>query len=808
MNHDFRRLLERGTVGRLSAGMVLKKALVNMTLMAIGFAGVGFAYCAVASGSREAGAGPQAAAAQSAAPRDRDAPVVQLRNETRSVLEKALASVRTVEDLEQRVWLLCEIARLQARAGLADALEGTLKTAIEAAQETESEHRLIDVAEALARAGDVKTAVELVDPLALNRDYGLNHVAAVMAGAGDVNGALRVAGTIRNENSRSEALQRIAIAQAEGGDMKGAQTTVAKISDAAALAEVLTAIAARQYRTKDPAAAQSLEHARRAADTIPPFVGDRHEPTDSRASALAAIAGVLAGSGATEEARKVAAEIAKAPWDDIARRNIAAAQAGRGEIEAALQTAENIHGAYEKGEALNDVVIAQVAANDHDAARTLASRIEPGRWRVDALLAIAKGQYRSGRRKEALEIFQAARREADLLVDGPRVGNAKPAALGHLASAQAEVGEEKAALAWIDDLASPLAKAWSLGGLAEGLAGRLPASPPPKIRILVSTPQVAEPAAEHAPKPITTFRGKIVLFGTRRAVGGEAQRIEMINPDGTGLETILTLDEGQAIHAGRVSPDGKRLAFSASQAGTRRPDLWSVTTDRVRRKIADDILVVAWSPDGRRLAAIRDTDPNTPGRENLILDVETGHEQRLPIPETDAVEDWSPDGATLIVMAANVDKVFEHPTKGAYPLRQIYLMHPDGTGRAPLTSRPLADNLDARFSPDGSRVTYFQRRHPDNLVLHFAVVQGRGGADARDLAQFNEIYKGNRHYKPNGPPCWSPDGKSVAWFIPRRKLDSSSMRIELLILSVETGQANRLDLHQRGLEWVQTLDWR
>ena len=194
-----------------------------------------------------------------------------------------------------------------------------------------------------------------------------------------------------------------------------------------------------------------------------------------------------------------------------------------------------------------------------------------------------------------------------------------------------------------------------------------------------------------------------MLFGTMRLGDREGRRIEMINPDGTGLETVLTLDEGEQIHAGRISADGEHLAYSASQPGRKTPDLWLLTTDRVRRKIADDLIVVAWSPDGRRIAAIRDTDPKTPGRENLIIDVKTGHEQRLPIPKEDAVDDWSPDGKTLAVMAGNVDKVFEHPTKGTYPLRQIYLINPDGTGAAPLTTRPLSDSLDARFSPDGSR---------------------------------------------------------------------------------------------------------
>jgi hypothetical protein len=44
--------------------------------------------------------------------------------------------------------------------------------------------------------------------------------------------------------------------------------------------------------------------------------------------------------------------------------------------------------------------------------------------------------------------------------------------------------------------------------------------------------------------------------------------------------------------------------------------------------------------------------------------------------------------------------------------------------------------------------------------------------------------------------------------VPRRRVKSASIRFELLILSVETGQAHRLDLHPLGIEWVQAVDWR
>ena len=82
----------------------------------------------------------------------------------------------------------------------------------------------------------------------------------------------------------------------------------------------------------------------------------------------------------------------------------------------------------------------------------------------------------------------------------------------------------------------------------------------------------------------------------------------------------------------------------------------------------------------------------------------------------------------------------------------------------------MLDSIWARFSPDGKRLVYHERRHQDGRVLHFAVVQNRDGTGRRDLISFDEVYKRNAGYKPNGHPCWSPDGTSVAWLIPRKKL--------------------------------------
>ena len=92
--------------------------------------------------------------------------------------------------------------------------------------------------------------------------------------------------------------------------------------------------------------------------------------------------------------------ITKAPWGDIAWKNIVAAQSERGEVEAALQTADQIRSGYEKGEALKAVVAALVRANDLAKVRRVADSIAKGFWQIEAMLEIARGKpVRAGVKK-------------------------------------------------------------------------------------------------------------------------------------------------------------------------------------------------------------------------------------------------------------------------------------------------------------------------------------------------------------------------------------------------------------------------
>ncbi len=798
--------------------MSMTRSLAVAVAFAIGLAGLSLCFLAPASerptvqneNQQEPPLQPQAT--------EQDA--ARVRNEVKSVLERAVRSVPSVDDIEQRVWLLCEVARLQTRAGLDEELDATLKLAVKAAEESESDHRRIDVAGALVAAGHVRQAIDVASAVhrQIERERAFSVVAAGQAKAGDVPGAIRTASLIHVDDLKGDALCSITNALADEGDFQGALKTAGAIIDDGSRGQALVAIATRQFRAKQPGSAQTLKQARAIADKLPVVLDSRGEPGDNKPALLSELAGVLAASGELEDARQVARSITKAPWGDIAWKHIVAVQSERGETDAALQSAEQIKSGYEKGEALKTLVAALVRANELAKASRVIDSIEKGFWQVEALLEIAKGEARAGRPQAVTEVLARVRQEAEHIKDQPRVENLKAAAFGRLARAQGELGKEAAALAWIEAEPSSLIKSWSLLGLAEGLAKGLPLHTPrkPPLRDLPAEGNTAQAAAaaigtrSASPperKPSGSFKGKIILFGTQRADRAGILGIEAMNPAGQNQETIALLEKETSLLGGRVSPDGTRLAFDQvrGQGKAAHSEVWLLMAEGQRRKVCDDAYVAAFSQDGTRLAVFRQKNREF---DNLIIDVETGKTTVLPLPKTDLVWDWSPDGQLLAVMAGNAGKVFEHPTKGTYPLRQIYLMKPDGSERSLVTTGPMLDSIAACFSPDGSRLAYQERRHHEGQVLHFGVVQARGTGRPRDLVQFTELYQGNIERRPHGSPCWSPDGKSIAWLVPRRKVQSAETHPELVFVTLATGKVERLDLFPHGLDWVQAIDWR
>jgi Tol biopolymer transport system component len=317
---------------------------------------------------------------------------------------------------------------------------------------------------------------------------------------------------------------------------------------------------------------------------------------------------------------------------------------------------------------------------------------------------------------------------------------------------------------------------------------------------VASAPHVAQ----QGEKPL---QGKIFFFGP-----SNGQLIQKMNPDGTQLETLLRLDG--SVHSGRVSPDGRRLAFGFQPRGSSQFEVWILEPGGVPRKLADRGSVTAWSPDGTKIACYSGSERGD--WECFTIDAATGGVRPLLIPKGDVVEDWSPDGETLCVVAGNLQRTFEHATKGKYPLRQVYLMKLDGTQQRLLTPETSFDTIWPRFSPDSTRIAHYRREYPNRVgsPIESLVTRKPDGSGAKTIFSFTKLSDDQVSVRPLGSPAWSPDGRSLVWVADRRRRDRRRLssgkwiEFELVFVLVGDGSIRRLPLEPNGISGWGTIDWR
>jgi hypothetical protein len=316
-----------------------------------------------------------------------------------------------------------------------------------------------------------------------------------------------------------------------------------------------------------------------------------------------------------------------------------------------------------------------------------------------------------------------------------------------------------------------------------------------------------------------SFCGKLVLFGAQREPrkSGTVEILTM-NPDGSGVESLVKLDDVGRM-TGRISPDGRRLAFGTKSGDGKRKETWILEADGSRRKLPIDGTIRAWSPDGKSLACFRPKGAD--GWESLRIEVESGGVHTMPVPPSDLIEDWSRVGETLSVMAGNREHVFEHAGKGTYPLRQIDLIGPDGSRRLRITKDPLLDNIWSRFSPDGSLVAHEQRRHVKDKVFEYFVVCGRDGGHPVEIIRGDKLDEELRvvesypsypyYWFPNGAPCWSPDGSRIVACLNNYKWTTGKrhmLRFALVFVTPEGRLERAVDLKKLGVVFVCEIDWK
>ncbi|MFG2062665.1 hypothetical protein ACGFIK_14735 [Micromonospora sp. NPDC048871] len=237
------------------------------------------------------------------------------------------------------------------------------------------------------------------------------------------------------------------------------------------------------------------------------------------------------------------------------------------------------------------------------------------------------------------------------------------------------------------------------------------------------------------------------------------------------------------------SPDGQRIAVSRFETvdGVRTQRIWIVDADGGRPRLlpiagrgrGDRETDPAWSPDGTRLALVRNSPgngpeaPRTPSRIEVV-DADTGRRLlELPVRDDlaaldDAQPAWSPDGTRLAF------------TRGTY--RGDMLTHvwtanaADGLDQTDMTETicgydcPVVDD-SAAFSPDGTRLVF--NREADGLILvdladnRCRLLLPGGGSCALAVP--------DREEGPHQPRdvAWSPDGERLT-FSARRAEDNNS----------------------------------
>ena len=268
-----------------------------------------------------------------------------------------------------------------------------------------------------------------------------------------------------------------------------------------------------------------------------------------------------------------------------------------------------------------------------------------------------------------------------------------------------------------------------------------------------------------------TIKGPAVpaIVGVRRAVGGTSGGAQLavsasgtliylpgpaaaystggtlVIGDGRSDPTPLKVPDGIYAHP-RVSPDGRLLAVSRSDAGS--PDIWTYElsggAEMQRLTFGGRSRFPIWSADSHRVTyqSMRDrgiwweaVDGGTPERLTTPLE----NEEHVP-------ESWSPDGSQLLFAVQ----------KGL--VNSLWVLTMADRKTMPIGQIQSAESLSVTFSPDGRWIAY-------------ASTERSGGVLSPNRGVFVEPFPPNGA-KRQAPkrlldyhPRWAPDGNGI-WYVP------------------------------------------
>jgi TolB protein len=211
--------------------------------------------------------------------------------------------------------------------------------------------------------------------------------------------------------------------------------------------------------------------------------------------------------------------------------------------------------------------------------------------------------------------------------------------------------------------------------------------------------------------------------------------IVVMNPDGSGRENLTTGPEDDTEPA--WSPDGRRLAF------VRDETIYVVRADGSGVRRLTTGASPAWAPDGERLVLAKRT-----GRGADLYVIRSDGSRLRRLTRTAAAEsepEWSPDGRSIAFVRA------------ARAGSHIYVMRPDG-GRARRVTTGAVEELSPTWSPDSRRLAFI--RDDETLGTSRVFITSVQGGRPRPLVRELEL---DPEATLEGSPFWSPDGKRIVF---------------------------------------------
>ena len=292
--------------------------------------------------------------------------------------------------------------------------------------------------------------------------------------------------------------------------------------------------------------------------------------------------------------------------------------------------------------------------------------------------------------------------------------------------------------------------------------------------------------------------GKIAFLRERNH--GDDSEIFTMRPDGTQVTQLTNNIEQEENLA--WTPDGSKIVFLrevyVGKSLDTEPSFFRMNADgsdeaRLRTPMTHRStgigLDVDWSPDGSKIAFVRDMLVSTNlARATIFLMNADGSDQTQLCPETKRWEDspdWSPDGSKI---------AFVRTDDGG---SQIYTVNADGTGLTQLTRDPAYTTDSPEWSPDGSKVLFsayhkdvgeFGPDSGDNYDVFVMNADGSGVQNLTDKPEFNDT-----------EPTWSPDGRDIAFVrgslhgeAPRRSPDYRGADSEIWRMGADGSLPTRL----------------